>query len=279
MTLSANPSPRELGQALRALRESKKVQLEEISEHSKIALRLLSALEEGNLGVLPGGIFPRLFVRQYVEFLKEDPNPWVRGFDAAARRLESESHPFEAVEERTPVVRRRIVPWAVGLLLVAVAVAALLLSYQRLGGERDSGSPPTPEAVLSALTPAPAPTATQPAPAAEGGTEQAAASPTAAPPPPPAQPTRADALVVRALVRPCWVEVLREGSPRSSQLIPAGGSWEVSGGGGDLEVVLGDAGAADVFYLGQHYGRLGGDGEVAHVRVGPHYPPPSPRGP
>ena len=60
---------RELGERLKNIREAQSLSLEAISRATKIQIRYLLAIENGNLAVLPPGPYVRGFIRQYCEFL------------------------------------------------------------------------------------------------------------------------------------------------------------------------------------------------------------------
>ena len=62
------------GENLRRERELRGVSLREIADNTKISIRFLEALEEDRVDVLPGGLFPRSFVRQYATFVGLDPD-------------------------------------------------------------------------------------------------------------------------------------------------------------------------------------------------------------
>jgi len=62
------------GETLRRERELRGVDLRDIAEATNISLRFLQALEEDRTEVLPGGIFPKAFVRQYATYLGLDPD-------------------------------------------------------------------------------------------------------------------------------------------------------------------------------------------------------------
>src|SRR3989442_5444515 len=87
------------GENLRRERELRGVDLRDIAEATNISLRFLQALEQDRADVLPGGIFPKAFVRQYATYLGLDPD-----------RLVAEhgySHGGEAAAGGGPVARRR----------------------------------------------------------------------------------------------------------------------------------------------------------------------------
>jgi len=50
---------------LAAVRQGKGISLREIADQTKISLRFLKAIEEGDFKMLPGGIYDRSYIRQY----------------------------------------------------------------------------------------------------------------------------------------------------------------------------------------------------------------------
>lgn len=68
------------GELLRRERELRGVDLRDVAEATKISIRFLQALESDRVDILPGGIFPRAFVRQYASHLGLDPERMVAEF-------------------------------------------------------------------------------------------------------------------------------------------------------------------------------------------------------
>jgi cytoskeleton protein RodZ len=68
------------GDHLRAARTARGITVREISVRTRIALRSLEALEQNEIGKLPGGIFSRAFVRAYAQEVGLDPDDTVRMF-------------------------------------------------------------------------------------------------------------------------------------------------------------------------------------------------------
>ncbi len=60
------------GENLRVEREARGISLRDISEHTKISVRFLKAIEEEKMDLLPGGIFNKSFVRHYAGYLGLD---------------------------------------------------------------------------------------------------------------------------------------------------------------------------------------------------------------
>jgi cytoskeleton protein RodZ len=70
---------------LRRERERHKVSIETISEETKVSSRHLLALEAGDYGQLPGGVFRKGIVRSYLRSLELDEEPWIKRFEASLR--------------------------------------------------------------------------------------------------------------------------------------------------------------------------------------------------
>jgi cytoskeleton protein RodZ len=235
MTPLAKATPREFGQELKHAREDAGLSLEAIAARTKIGGRVLAALEDGEFGRLPGQVFARMFVRQYLELVGATPEEWLPSFDAAWRSFTESSQSFP-IGPALPVKRRRLGPWMIGLALVAAAVAGVLL-VERREGQAPPEAREAPASAAAPQAPAAVPQAAAP-PVTTAPAAPATAAPAAAPP--------ATTLVVRALRSPCWVEVRIAWEKASSRLLAAGVAWEVAAGGREVDLVLGDAGAARV---------------------------------
>jgi cytoskeletal protein RodZ len=70
---------------LRWERERRQVSIEAICEQTKVASRHLLALEAGEYGALPGGVFRKGIVRSYVGALGLDEVPWIERFEISLR--------------------------------------------------------------------------------------------------------------------------------------------------------------------------------------------------
>src|ERR1700694_3523087 len=62
-----------IGETMRRERVRQGLDLQAVSENTKIGTRMLKAMEAGDFGKLPGGVFTRSFVRQYATALGLDP--------------------------------------------------------------------------------------------------------------------------------------------------------------------------------------------------------------
>ncbi|MDO0822171.1 helix-turn-helix domain-containing protein [Desulfosporosinus nitroreducens] len=65
---------------LRTAREAKGMELKEVEEITKIRTKYLQALEDGDYGVLPGGVYTVGFLRSYARYLDLDADNLVNTF-------------------------------------------------------------------------------------------------------------------------------------------------------------------------------------------------------
>ena len=77
------------GEDLRKSRELKGLTAEAVSEATKVSLKHIRALEEGDFSELPGGVFRRGFVRSYVGVLGLEEIGWLRRFDEVCRACDN----------------------------------------------------------------------------------------------------------------------------------------------------------------------------------------------
>ena len=69
-----------IGEELKREREYREISLREISDATKINIRMLEAIEQDNFTALPGGIFNRNFIRAYAAFIGLDPEVIIRKY-------------------------------------------------------------------------------------------------------------------------------------------------------------------------------------------------------
>jgi len=114
-----------LGEELKREREFREISLREISEATKINMRMLEAIEKDNYQLLPGGIFNRNFIRAYAEFIGLDPEIAVRKYQVQTSsqpdiRLAPETIPHLAITEDAQPTG-----WKKWILVALIVVAAL----------------------------------------------------------------------------------------------------------------------------------------------------------
>lgn len=78
---------REIGSYLRQMRKDKSLSLEEIAAETKIQLRLLRAIEEARIEVLPEPIYIKGFIKQFADALDEDGEEIASSFPTWQNRV------------------------------------------------------------------------------------------------------------------------------------------------------------------------------------------------
>lgn len=73
------------GSDLRKAREQRRMTVEKVSEATKVSEKHIRALEAGELGELPGGVFRRGFVRSYLGAVGLDEAEWMERFESICR--------------------------------------------------------------------------------------------------------------------------------------------------------------------------------------------------
>lgn len=224
------------GERLRHERELRGVSLREIADGTKISLRFLQALEEDRMDVLPGGLFPRAFVRQYASFLGLNAAELAADFTAAHSELQGEILPPASSPRRFKVTPGQLVLAGIVLLVVG-------LSLRR-------------------------PQAT-----AEKHRAQASAAPVAAAPavlasdrvylaPQPAVASAPDGLVLTMTAQQdCWVEVRADGATVINRVLAEGESQRLTARG-EIVLSVGNAGGLSIRLNDQPALPLGRSGEV-----------------
>ena len=119
------------GEELRRAREERGITVETICQTTKVSAKHIRALEAGELGELPGGVFRRGFVRSYLRVLGLDEAIWMQRFEENCRANEMRS-PAESEwitfaenvkNSRVAPRRRRGICW-LGLVILLAALAA-----------------------------------------------------------------------------------------------------------------------------------------------------------
>lgn len=248
--------PRAFGEELRRVREEAGLDLDTISQETKVSRRVLEALEAGEFHHLPERVFSRNFVRQFVQLVGADEEAFLAAFDAAWGRFEltSGSHPAVRIDPpppRSPIRWRFWIPIALGAVIL-LAVGAVILA----GGFRATEELPDP---MRAPTLRSSPTA-----------DDAGAVPSPTLPPTPEGDEAVETAIFTLRVAAdgeCWVHV-RDREGRTEQRLLVGGSRTTLELSGPVRLTVGNAGAVEVEANGRVYRDLGEPGQVVHLELG-----------
>jgi len=240
------------GEKLRHEREMRGITLREIADATKISARFLRALEEDRLDVLPGGIFPRAFARQYATFLGLDAALLLEQFGAANGEAVVERRPPPPPERRRPRIRAgQLILGGIGLLLVVLS-----LRHSSLQSERRA----RPETPAAAAAPAVLPT-DRVFPVRSLAHEAGVAA--------------GDALVLTMTAQQeCWVEVRTDGTTVVNRVLAEGESQTLEARG-EIVLSVGNAGALRIRLNDRPALPLGRSGEVRKNIVITHQSLPS----
>ncbi len=225
------------GEKLRHEREMRGITLREIADATKISTRFLQALEEDRLDVLPGGLFPRAFVRQYAGFLGLDVAALLEQFAAAQGEVVVERRLPPAPERRLRISSGHLILAGIGLLLV-------VLSLRRPASQPEQRPRPSmpaaaAPAVLATDRVLPSASLAHDAVVATGG-----------------------ALVLTMTAQQeCWVEVRTDGTTVVNRVLAEGESQTLEARG-EIVLSVGNAGALRIRLNDRPALPLGRSGEV-----------------
>jgi len=228
------------GENLRRERELRGIDLREMAEATKISIRFLQALEQDRVDILPGGLFPRAFVRQYAKYLGLDPDRVVAEFVYAHG-----GEPVPARGTRSEVRVDQGPPR--GLILMAVVVLLLRILAWKMRGQ-------------GPRTPRPASPSVPAGPAATFAQDRVYSPPSGTPASP--SPLAPGALVVTVLSRrSSWVEARVDGTMVLSRVLKEGESQRLEGKR-EIVMSLGNAGGVSLTLNDKPMPPVGRDGEV-----------------
>lgn len=239
--------------------------LADLHATTKVAVRLLAALEEDRYEELPPLAFTRGFVKSVAWELGLDPAPLLRAVESAmskAGRRSPQGAPLEVAvipAARTSSRRRGLAAAAVVMLLLTVAAAYSI--YRQM----QAFDLPFPAAVTPAAEPLPAPEIPGPAattpPSSPAATLRAASSPPAGAPPQTAAGSGGTVTVEVSATGRSWIRVVARDTLLYEGFITAGQRrrWQSVG---PVTVRVGNAGAVSLSVNGRVLGVVGRSGEV-----------------
>jgi hypothetical protein len=221
---------RGVGTILHRARDRRKIELTEVEGATRIRLRYLSAIENEEWDVLPGGVYTRGFIRTYASFLGLDGERLVEDYRASVERWHrtpgDQARGTESSGGGGRGSGRLRLPLAILVVLAVIAVAVIAVVAIPDGDGGKLGSSPGSSSQRRAQ-----------------GAKQATPEPKA--PPPASEPGVSVRLTASAEV---WVCVLNANGKAlvDGQILQAGaeegpfrsGSFTVSFGNGEVEMKI-----------------------------------------
>lgn len=161
-----------LGERLRLARQQRGISLREISDHTRISMRYLEAIEADDYKLLPGGIFNRSFVKAYARHVEFDEREALELYARTAREHGESPDDVPTSPQRSRIYTdgdtQRSPLWtaflsAVILGILILGVYAGLHFYRRTeNASTNAAGPAQPSAPAQNNAPAPTPTAAAP---------------------------------------------------------------------------------------------------------------------
>jgi len=239
------------GVEFRSMRESRGLTIGAIAAATRIAPRMIEAVERNDLDSLPARPYARGFVAAYGRELGLDPNEAVTCYFAQFQPPAAVAPVTVASAETDELSGRRRLFAAIGATLVAVALTVALITQWRSGRPLETGARGTSgAAAIPAATDAPDAAAPSAAPATAS------------------LPLPGALVIVLTFDARSWVAASADGSRVLYRMVE-GGTTETLRAQRQITMRLGNAGAVKASVNGRPAAVLGRPGEVRTVVVTP----------
>jgi cytoskeletal protein RodZ len=257
------------GEELRRERIIRDISLEEISQATKISLRLLKALEDSNVRILPAPTFTRGFIRAYARHLGIDPEEKVNAYlaDLAGESKEPALPKKARPRSRFFRGRRSTAGTIVGAVIAVLVILGLIASPDRrqklsraASQERLVAPPKASPVVLKNVE-----VSNEPTPVLQQPVERQAAAASAPASPQvrmASEPAEGPAItLVLEFAEDSWTKLEADGRTVLNGVVRHGQVRRFQARGG-FRLSLGNAGGVRISVDGRALDPLGGTGEV-----------------
>ncbi len=245
--------------------------MQRVAQDTRISLRHLQSLEEGQYQNLPGGMYNRAFLRSYCAYLGLDPGSLLTRYEQ-----ESEPHGDKVVKARalSPYLSQepfRFPPVLVWSLMFLASVVGLWFSRRWISSvfspyfsrppatRMETHEPNPPPAQQHAGEPA---LVRAPTPPADATAASVSIQASLERPVPGAIQLRLDA------VEPCWISVTGDGKRMLSKLLQPGEGQSFAADNA-FDLILGNAGGVKLKINGKPVRSLGPSGSVIRFTINP----------
>jgi cytoskeleton protein RodZ len=267
------------GASFKQARESKGISLDKIATETRISTRFLSAIENEEFHLLPGGIFNRGFVRAFAEKVGLDADQAVADYE---RLAEVRPPDITSTPEPAPARKkdRRLYPIAIAAL--ALIIVIFYVVTRESGHTAQTASTPS---SAPAVTPQPAPTPAPPTEATPEATPETtppvtppetapnttAAAPAPAPPPHTAPtPAQKTALTLELQAREqTWIKVVADGNAVDPSEILESGMTRKFSAQNSISISIGNAAGVNLKLNDKPMKPLGKSGQVRELIITP----------
>jgi cytoskeletal protein RodZ len=261
------------GASFKQARESKGVSLDQIAIETRISTRFLSAIENEEFHLLPGGIFNRGFVRAFAEKVGLDADQAVADYErlAEVRQPEVASGPEPEPARRKD---RHLYPIAIGALILVIAIFYVLTRESGHTAQTASAPAPAPAAppqpaTTPAPTPEPAPEATPTLPPAEAVPQSSAPAPAPARPPATQAPARTALTLELEAHEQTWIKVVADGNAVDPGEVLESGMTRKFTAQTTISISVGNAAGISLKLNDKPIKPLGKSGQVREITITP----------
>lgn len=242
---------KEIGSSLKQFRESQNQSLVDLSERTRIQVRLLQAIENGKLETLPEPIYIKGFIRRYAEVLGLDGDQVAQEFPTA---FVSQA-PAKARRWSLPTAQLRPIHLYLlyfGLVICSVNTLSQMVQEAPLQASNSSTPSLKPASNNQPTAPQSLPQPPSPAETLQPGFNEISSAPN--------KPVR----VGITLKSPSWVRVSADGKTQFEGVLPQGSyrSWAANK---QVTVRAGNAGGVLVAFNNEKAKELGPPGQVQEV--------------
>ena len=267
---SSEPARMPLGAVLLAAREHHQWSIEDVSNHLRLSPRQITALENDDFSALPEPMITRGYIRNYARLLEIDAEPLIEAYRAYAPNAYSHSLAMHSANIliSSQQKRSRIV-YIAGFLLVAVLVG-LWLFYtkyvpRQVAKQEDAAQQQAAQSTFNVPTDSSASTEVQPAPQpqefvppAETDSTGTVAAPTSANEAPAVENGAGEEAAATggaplrfSVSADSWISVQDASGKEIFNKIKRAGSDDEVQGQPPFKVIIGNAGASQLYYNGQ----------------------------
>ncbi|MGQ9794923.1 helix-turn-helix domain-containing protein [Desulfosoma sp.] len=115
---------KDIGAFLESERKRQQISLEELSEHTRISVRMLQALEAGEYDVIGTPLLIRGFLKVYCQALGVDPQPILEEYGSDIRRYDNESERLSRFQSWMKGTQKKSGAFLILFLILAFGVTA-----------------------------------------------------------------------------------------------------------------------------------------------------------
>jgi cytoskeleton protein RodZ len=228
-----------LGASLKKARESRGISLDEIAADTRITTRFLTAIENEDFHLLPGGIFNRGFVRSYAEKVGLNPDQAVADYRRMSEVQETAAG-SRTLNANPGAGDGRL--YAVAVVLLALLIGIFYVATRKSGqGVQDASSLAV--AQMASAQAAPEPEVSR-------------------------SPAGTAIMIDIEASEPTWVRVVSDGNSVIQEILQPGTTRRASAKDA-LQISAGSAGGLNLKINGQTAKPLGRRGQVRSVRITP----------